>query len=82
MARIIRERYENGVLIERTTDGSTVKARKWLMLFADLVIAASLAVLAAVTLMDSLSARAMLGDDEVPSVFRLPKGGFHATSFS
>jgi len=63
MARIIRERYENGVLIERTTDGSTVKARKWLMLFADLVIAASLAVLAAVTLMDSLSARAMLGDE-------------------
>jgi hypothetical protein len=58
MARSIPKRYENGVLIE----GSTFKARKWLMLFAQLVIAASLAVLATVTLMDSLSARAMLGD--------------------
>jgi len=28
MPRIIRERYENGALIERTIEGSTFKARK------------------------------------------------------
>lgn len=32
MPRIIRERYENGVLIERTIEGSTFKVRKWLTL--------------------------------------------------
>ena len=67
MPRIIRERYENGALIERTIEGSTFKARKWLMLFAHLVIAASLAVLAAVTLMDSLATRAVLGDEAAPA---------------
>jgi hypothetical protein len=53
MPRIIRERYENGVLIERTIEGSTFKARKWLMLFAHLSI--SLAVLDAVAVHDSLA---------------------------
>ena len=48
MPRIIRERYENGVLVERTIEGSNFKPRKWLLLFAHLVIAISLAVLAAV----------------------------------
>jgi hypothetical protein len=67
LPRIIRERYENGVLIERTIEGSTFKARKWLMLFAHLVIAISLAVLAAVTLMDSLATRSLLGDETAPA---------------
>jgi hypothetical protein len=67
MPRIIRERYDNGVLIERTIEGSTFKARKWLTLFAHLVIAISLAVLAAVTLMDSLATRSLLGDEAAPA---------------
>jgi hypothetical protein len=67
MPRIIREHYENGVLIERTIEGSTFKARKWLTLFAHLVIAISLAVLAAVTLMDSLATRSLLGDEAAPA---------------
>jgi len=67
MPRIIREHYENGVLIERTIEGSTFKVRKWLTLFAHLVIAISLAVLAAVTLMDSLATRSLLGDEAAPA---------------
>ena len=63
MSRIIRERYENGILVERVVEGSNFKPRKWLLLFAHLVIAASLAVLAAVTLMDSLATRSLLGEE-------------------
>jgi hypothetical protein len=55
MHRIIREKYENGVLIERTIEGSTFKVRKWLFLFAHLVIAISLIALAAVRIHDSLT---------------------------
>ena len=55
MPRIIRERYENGVLVERTVEGSNFKPRKWLMLFAHLVIAISLAVLVAIAIHDSLT---------------------------
>lgn len=67
MPKIIRERYENGILVERTVEGSNFKTRKWLLLFAHLVIAASLAVLAAVTLMDSLATRSLLGDEAAPA---------------
>ena len=64
MPRIIRERYDNGVLIERTIDGSTFKARKWLQLGVHLVIAASLAVLAAVAVHDSLTLGSALLQEE------------------
>jgi len=67
MPRIIRERYENGVLVERIIEGSNFKPRKWLMLFAHLVIAISLAVLATVTLMDSLATRSLFGDEAAPA---------------
>ena len=67
MPRIIRERYENGVLVERIVDGSNFKVRKWLKLFAHLVIAISLAVLATVTLMDSLATRSLFGDEAAPA---------------
>ena len=67
MPKIIREKYENGVLVERQIEGSSFKARKWVQLAVHSVIAISLAVLAAVTLMDSLSARAMLGDEAAPA---------------
>ena len=67
MSRIIRERYENGILVERIVEGSNFKLRKWLILFAHLTIAASLAVLAAVTLMDSLATRSLLGNESAPA---------------
>ena len=60
MARIVRERYEDGVLVERTVEGSKFKPRKWLLLFAHLTIAASLA---AVAVLDSLAARVSLADE-------------------
>ncbi|MGB8240171.1 MAG: hypothetical protein WCE66_03965 [Azonexus sp.] len=64
MSRIIRERYENGILVERTVEGSNFKARKWLILFAHLVIAISLAVLAAVAVHDSLTLRAIQSEED------------------
>ena len=67
MARLVRERYEDGVLVERTVEGSRFKPRKWLLLFAHLTIAASLAVLAAVSVLDSLAARASFGDESSPA---------------
>ena len=67
MARIVRERYEDGVLVERTIEGSKFKPRKWLLLFAHLTIAASLAVLAAVAVLDSLAARVSLADESAPA---------------
>ena len=48
MPRIIRERYENGILVERTVEGSNFKPWKWLQLGVHLVIAASLVVLTTV----------------------------------
>ena len=66
MPRIIQERYDNGVLIERTIEGSTVKARKWLALFAHLVIAISLAVLTTVAVHDSLTFGSALSEEDAP----------------
>lgn len=67
MARLVRERYEDGVLVERTVESSSIQPRKWLLLFAHLTIAASLAVLAAVVALDSLAARASFGDESSPA---------------
>ena len=63
MSRIIRERYENGILVERTVEGSNTTPWHWLTLVVHTVIAISLAVLAAVTLMDSLATCSLLGDE-------------------
>jgi hypothetical protein len=64
MSRIIRERYENGILVERTVEGSNFKPWKWLQLGVHLVIAASLAVLAAVAVHDSLALGSTLLHEE------------------
>jgi hypothetical protein len=77
MPRIIRERYENGALIERTIEGSTFKARKWLILFAHLVIAISLAVLAAVAVHDSLALGSALLQEET-SAANCEQSGFRS----
>ncbi len=43
MSKIIREKYENGVLVERQTDGLNTTPWHWLMLVVHTVIAISLA---------------------------------------
>ena len=64
MPRIIREKYENGALVERQTEGSNTTPWHWLMLVVHTVIAISLIALVAVTVHDSLTLRATLSEDE------------------
>jgi len=64
MPKIIREKYENGVLVERQTEGSNFKPWKWLQLGVHLVIAASLAVLAVVAVHGSLTLGSALLQEE------------------
>jgi hypothetical protein len=51
-------------LVERHIEGSNFKPRKWLLLFAHLVIAASLVALVAMAVHDSLTPRATLSEEE------------------
>ncbi len=67
MPKIIREKYENGVLVERQTEGSNTSPWHWLIFVAHTVIAISLVVLAAVTLLDGLATRSLLGDEAAPA---------------
>lgn len=60
MPKIIREKYENGVLVERQTEGSNttpwhwlMPPWHWLMLVVHTVIAITLVVLTAVAVHDS-----------------------------
>jgi len=62
--RIIREKYENGVLVERQTEGSNTTPWHWLMLVVHTVIAISLVALVAVPVNDSLTLRATLSEEE------------------
>ena len=64
MPRIIREKYENGVLVERQTEGSNTTPWHWLMLVVHTVIAISLVALVAVAVPDSLTLRATLSEEE------------------
>ncbi len=64
MPRIIREKYENGVLVERQTEGSNTTPWHWLMLVVHTVIAISLIALVAVSVHDSLTLRATLSEEE------------------
>jgi hypothetical protein len=74
MSRIIRELYENGILVERTVEGSNFKPWKWLQLGVHLVIAASLAVLAAVAVHDSLAlGSALLQEETSPASCEQPR---------
>ena len=47
MPKIIREKYENGVLMERQTEGSNTTPWHWLTLVVHTVIAISLVALVA-----------------------------------
>ena len=64
MPKIIRERYENGALVERQVEGSNTTPWHWLMLVVHTVIAISLVVLVVLSVHDSLSLRATLSDED------------------
>ena len=64
MPRIIREKYENGVLVERQTEGSNTTPWHWLMLVVHTVIAISLIAVVAISIHDSLTLRATLSEEE------------------
>ena len=64
MPKIIREKYENGVLVERQTEGSNTTPWHWLMLVVHTVIAISLVVLVAISIHDSLALRAIQSEED------------------
>jgi hypothetical protein len=64
MSRIIRERYENGILVERTVEGSNTTPWHWLMLVVHTVIAISLVALVAISIHDSLALGSALLQEE------------------
>ena len=64
MSRIIRERYENGILVERTVEGSNTTPWHWLTLVVHTVIAISLVVLVAISFHDSLALRAIQAQED------------------
>ena len=53
MAKIIREKYEDGVLVSREIEGRKSGSLKVIKLLIHLVIAFSVAIIAALSLMDS-----------------------------
>jgi hypothetical protein len=75
--RIIREKYENGVLVERQIEGSAFNLRKWVQLTVHSIIAISLAVLAAVAVHDSLAVRNSLSQEET-SAANCERSGFRS----
>lgn len=54
MSKIIHERYEAGTLVSREIEGSNVNLLEIAKLFTHLVIAASVAVIAVLSVMDAL----------------------------
>jgi len=64
MSRIIRERYENGILVERTVEGSKTTPWHWLMLVVHTVIAISLVALVTISIHDSMALRAIQSEDD------------------
>jgi hypothetical protein len=64
MPKIIREKYENGVLMERQIEGSNTTPWHWLTLVVHTVIAVSLVALVAISIHDSLALRAIQAEDD------------------
>ena len=63
MPKIVRERYENGALVERTIEGSNTTPWHWLTLVVHTVIAITFVVLTAAAVHDSLTLRATLSEE-------------------
>ena len=59
MSKIIRERYEAGILVSREIEGSGVSFLEVAKLCVHLVIAVSVAVIAALNVMDTLGYSSM-----------------------
>jgi len=59
MSKIIRERYESGTLVSREIEGSSVSFLEIAKLCIHLVIAVSVAVIAALNVMDGLGYSSM-----------------------
>ena len=64
MPKIVREKYETGVLVERQTEGSNTTPWHWLMLVVHTVIAICLVVLAIIAVHDSLTLRASMSEED------------------
>ena len=64
MSRIIRERYENGLLVERTVEGSNTTPWHWLVLVVHTVIAISRVALTVIAFHDSLALRAIQSEED------------------
>lgn len=64
MPKIIRERYENGALVERQVEGSNTTPWHWLMLVVHTIIAISLVALVVISIHDSLSLGATLSEED------------------
>jgi hypothetical protein len=64
MPKIIHEKYENGVLVERKTEGSNTTPWHWLMLVVHTVIAICLVLFVVISVHDSLSLRATLSEED------------------
>jgi hypothetical protein len=74
MPKIIREKYENGVLMERHIEGSVFKARKWVKLVVHTVIAISLVALVVIAVHDRLALQgAMIEEDANPASCNQPR---------
>ena len=64
MPKIIREKYENGTLVERQVEGSNTTPWHWLMLVVHTAIAIALIALVAIAVHDSLTLRATLFEED------------------
>jgi hypothetical protein len=64
MPKVISEKYENGVLVERKTEGANTTPWHWLILVTHLIVACSLAVLAMLGVHDVLSRASGLSEDD------------------
>jgi len=64
MPKIIREKYDNGVLVERQIEGSNTTPWHWLTLVVHTVIAISLVALVAISIHDSLALRAIQAEED------------------
>ena len=75
MSRIIRERYENGILVERTVEGSNTTPWHWLILIVHTVIAISLVALVVISVHESLAlGSALLQEETSPASCEQPAG--------
>ena len=77
MTKITRERYENGILVERTVEGSNTTPWHWLTLVVHTVIAFSLVALTTVAVIDSLTMRNTLSQEET-SAASCEQSGFRS----